>query len=104
MKLVLDAQQDFIKQSAANEPSFAASKKDGEFQLNFQFGDFVTKLKEIASSFKNTVSDGPLVKALSANPGTVDDGNFLSGFLEGLGLENLAGKYEENRGIERLKQ
>ena len=104
MKLVLDAQQDFIKQSAANEPSFAASKKDGEFQLNFQFGDFVTKLKEIASSFKNNVSDGPLVKALSANPGTVDDSNFLSGFLEGLGLENLAGKYEENRGIERQKQ
>ena len=103
MKLVLDAQQDFIKQSAANEPSFAAAKKDGEFQLNFQFGDFVTKLKEIASSFKNNVSDGPLGKAV-ADQFDAQDTNFLSGFLEGLGLDEVAAKYVDNRGVERQKE
>jgi hypothetical protein len=103
MKLVLDAQQDFIKQSAANEPSFAAAKKDGEFQMNFQFGDFVTKLKEIASSFKNNVSDGPLGKAV-AGQFDAQDTNFLSGLLEGLGLDEVAAKYVENRGVERQKE
>jgi hypothetical protein len=102
MKLVLDAQQDFIKQSAANEPSFATSKKDGEFQLNFQFNDFVSKLKEIGNSFKNTVGGSPLGKAIG-DTFDAKDTNALSGFLEGLGLDDLAAKYVENRGVERQK-
>jgi hypothetical protein len=103
MKLILDAQQDFINQSAANEPSFAATKKDGEFQLNFQFGDFVTKLKEIGNSFKNTVSDGPLGKAI-AGQFDAQDTNWLSGVLEGLGLDDVAAKYIDNRRDDREKE
>lgn len=103
MKLVLDAQQDFINKSAANEPSFAVAKTGGEFQLNFKFGDFVTKLREIGASFKNNVSDGPLSKAV-AGQFDAQDTNFLSGILEGLGLDNVAKDYIDNRRENREKE
>lgn len=102
MKLILDAQKEFVSQ-AANDPGFNATPKNGEIQLNFQFEGFVEKLKEIATSLKQSISDTPLAKTIGEQMGANQDENFLSGFLEGIGLEDLSKSYVDKRGYEREK-
>ena len=102
MKLILDAQKEFVSE-AANEPGFNPQVSNGEFKLNFQFEGFVTKLKEIGESFKQYANESPMGKALASSFEGNQDENGLSGFLEGLGLEGLAEKYVAGRQYEREK-
>lgn len=102
MKLILDAQKEFVSE-AANEPGFNPQMSNGEFKLNFQFEGFVTKLKEIGESFKQYANESPMGKAIASSFEGGKDENALSGFLEGLGLEGLAQKYVAGRQYEREK-
>lgn len=102
MKVILDAQKEFVTQ-AANDPGFNAATKNGEVQLNFQFEGFVNKLQEIATSLKSAVSETPLAQTIGEQFTANQDENMLSGFLEGLGLEDFAQKYVAKRGYEREK-
>ena len=102
MKLILDAQKEFVSE-AANEPGFNPQMTNGEFKLNFQFEGFVTKLKEIGESFKQYANESPMGKALATTFEGGKDENALSGFLEGLGLEGVAQKYVAGRQYEREK-
>jgi len=102
MKLILDAQKEFISE-ASNDPGFDAVAQGGEFKLNFQFEGFVSKLKEIGETFKQYASESPMAKAVATTFEGNKDENMLSGFLEGLGFEGLADKYVANRQLEREK-
>lgn len=98
MKIVLESQKEFLQ--GPSQVALTNTNQGQALNINMNFDALAEKLKEVGSSFQQMV--GKVTGSIDSQGnmiGFAERGDFISGLLEGFGLDGLAGIYT-NRKVE----
>jgi hypothetical protein len=96
MKIVLESQKEFLQ--GQNQVALTNNNQGQSLNINMNFDALAEKLKEVGASFKQMVGVATgTVDSKGNMVGFAERGDFLSGLLEGFGLDGLAKSYTDKK-------
>jgi hypothetical protein len=99
MKIVLESQKEFLQ--GQNQVALNQNNQGQTLNINMNFDALTEKLKEVGASFQQMVGVATgSIDSKGNMVGFAERGDFLSGLLEGFGLDSLAKAYVDKKDIQ----